>query len=250
MLHTIDMLRAAAERHGSEDLPSPSIADDIEPLNGIQVEAEYSRSPLTMTRTMVRSDLTEMMRYYGTEPEQLHLYQDELVEAENLCAHCQHVGRCRRWRARGHHGDAPRLFCANADLLEELTPDPFWTATVPGQWHGDTAVTPLLRLLAKTSSNVPDDLPHLHTNKLKAFVNAAADVDALIDGWESEIEARPTEQDPIRRCEQRDSAIRSTIDHTDGITTDEFRHILQVALCDQELAQKLCHLFERRSPRH
>lgn len=250
MLHTIDMLRAAAERHGPEELPSPSIADDIEPLNGIQVEAEYSRSPLTMTRSMVRSDLTEMMRCYGTEPEQLHLYQDELVEAENLCAQCQHVGRCRRWRARGHHGDAPRLFCANVDFFEELTPDPFWTATAPGQWHGDAATAPLLRLLTKTSSGTSDDLPHLHASKLKSFVSAAADVDALIDGWESEIEAASIEQDPIRRCERRCSLIRSAIDHTDGMTTDEFRHILQVALCDQELAKKLCHLFERRSPRH
>lgn len=250
MLQTIDMLTAAAEQHGSEEPASSSIADDALPLNDIQAEAEQSRSPLTMTRTKVRADLAEMMRYFGAVLEQLRLYRDELIEAENLCAQCQQVGRCRRWRARGHHGDAPRLFCNNVDFFEELTPDPFWTATAPGQWHRDATSSPLLRLLTKASSNISSDLPDLRASKLEAFVSAAAEVDALIDEWESKTEADSAGQNITLLCEQRDSAIRSTIDHTEGITTDEFRIILQVALCDQALAQKLCRLFERTSRRH
>lgn len=243
MLHTIDMLTAAALQHGIREPPSFSLADDIKPLNDIQAEAEHSRSPLTMTRAAVRADLTEMMRYFGAEPEQLRLYRDELGEAENLCARCQHVGRCRRWRANRRHGDAPRLFCTNVDFFEELTPDPFWTATAPGEWHHDAALSPLLRLLAKTSPNISDDLPDLRANKLDAFVNAAADVDALIDEWGSKIGPASPGQDVDRLCEQCSSAIRLAIDHADGITTDEFRHILQVALCDRELAQELCRLL-------
>lgn len=250
MLHTIDMLIAAVQRHGNAEAPSSSIPDGTQPLDDIQAEAARSRSYATMTRAMVRADLTEMMRYFGAEPEQLRLYRDELVEAENLCAQCRHVGRCRRWRVREGHGDAPRLFCANVDFFEELTPDPFWATTAPGDWHDDAASSPLLRLLAKTSSNTSDDLPNLRASKLDAFVNAAADVDALIDGWELKAEADSAGQNITRLREQRDFAIRSTINHTVGITTDEFRHILQVALCDQELAQKLYSLLERTSRRH
>lgn len=65
-----------------------------------------------------------------------------------------------------------------------------------------------------------------------------------------ETKSETLEQKTSSLCEQRDFAISSTINHDDGITTDEFQHILQVALCDQVLAQKLCGLLERTSRRH
>lgn len=126
MLRIIDMLKASADRKmifdleavmDGSDKPATSRSDDI------QEESERSRSPAAMRRQAVRTDLAKMMRAFGIKPDNLPLYQDELVEAEYTCALCRHVGRCRAWSAKGCQGDAPRLFCANAALFEEITPD-------------------------------------------------------------------------------------------------------------------------------
>lgn len=199
-----------------------------------------------MTRATVRADLAEMVRYYDAAPDQLPLYRDELVEAENLCAQCKHVGRSRRWRALGRHRDAPRLFCANVSLFEELTSDLFWTVIAPGPWHGGIASSPLLRLLAETSSSTSDDRSDLRTSKLRAMVKAAFDVDTIIDEWAPAIEAAASEQDAECLRDQLDSSIHAAIDNIDGISIAEFQNILQIALCDPVLAQQLCRLVDAR----
>ncbi len=250
MLHIIEVLTAAVQRQGTIRSLSPSADQRCEPPDDIQVEAERSRSPLTMSRAMVHADLAEMMRYFGAEPDQLPLYRNELIEAENVCAQCKHVGRCRRWRAGGRQGDAPRLFCANVDFFEELTPDPFWTVTAPGRWHGDAATSPLLRLLASSPSSTSDDLPDLRSIKLEAFIRAAVDIDSLIDQWSAAIETACGEHEATRLQERLDVAIGAAIENAGGMTADEFQRILQTALCDPELAQELCRLFERTSARH
>lgn len=248
MHHLIDMLKAAAQRRGSRGASLRLTDDDAEPLDNVQAEAEHSRSALTMTRGAVQSDLDGMMRYFAVKPDQLPLYRDGLIEAEDFCARCKHVARCRRWRALKCHGDAPRLFCANVSLFEELTSDPCWTSEAPGPWHADTASSPLLRLLAKTSSGRSHDRPDLRTSKLRVTARAAIDIDKIIDEWTAAIEAPRSEQDAKRLLDQLDVAIQAAIDNIDGLSVAEFRSILQIALFDPELAERLFHLVEQPSP--
>lgn len=249
MLHTIDMLKAAVQRQSNKIASPSSITGEIERSDDITAVAERSRSPLTITRAVVRADMTEMMRYFGTDLDELPLYRDELLEAEDLCARCRQVGRCRRWHMRGHHGDAPRLFCANVALFEEITSDPFWNVCAPGQWHGEAAASPLLHLLASMSPGRSDQPPDLRASKLKAFVGAAIQVDTLIDEWTSRIETAPGEQEATRLRDRLEAVMDAAIENTARITTEEFQRILQVALCDPDLAGRLCRLFKRMSRR-
>ena len=44
----------------------------------------------------------------------------EVKDAERVCIHCGNTARCRRWLNRGAADDAPRLFCPNAELFDEM----------------------------------------------------------------------------------------------------------------------------------
>ncbi|MFQ5973819.1 MAG: hypothetical protein ACE5Q3_15950, partial [Alphaproteobacteria bacterium] len=45
---------------------------------------------------------------------------DDLKLADNLCAYCQSVGRCRRWLHWGRRNDAPRMFCPNSEFFSSI----------------------------------------------------------------------------------------------------------------------------------
>jgi hypothetical protein len=47
-------------------------------------------------------------------------YLGALRDAERVCAFCRAVERCRAWQAAGDGSDSPRLFCPNAELLNEI----------------------------------------------------------------------------------------------------------------------------------
>ena len=250
MLRIIDMLKASADREVAYD-PEASVENVAEPAtvrsDDIQAETERSRSPATMGRQAVRADLARMMRSFGVKPDDLLLYQDEISEAEYVCALCRQVGRCRAWSAKGCRGDAPRLFCANAAFFEEITPDLFWSETAPGAWHSDTRTSPLLRLLASVEAVMSETPPKLSLRKLERFISVASAIDALrVDRWP------PTLAAPVRAARvdtDLDADIDKLFDHQDSFGKADFARILQVALCDPRLAECLCHLHDRSRQR-
>ena len=248
MLHIIDILKAAASRETGAG-PSATASDiggeTAAGSDDVRTEAENSRSPVSMSRRAVRADLARMMDAFGVRPDNLPLYQDELVEAEYTCALCRHVGRCRAWSAKGCKGDAPRLFCANAALFEEITPDPFWSETVPGRWHTAVRTSPVLRLLASESAASAETPPRLGARRLERFIDVALAIDTLLDRW-SPSSDRPAQ--PVRGSHGEadlDTAIDDLFDQQGGFGKTDFARILQVALCDRRLAEFLCHLHDR-----
>jgi hypothetical protein len=186
-----------------------------------------------------------MMRAFGVQPDNLPLYQDELVEAEYTCALCRHVGRCRAWSAKGCRGDAPRLFCANAALFEEITPDPFWSEIAPGSWHSDARTSPLLRLLASDDVALADAPPRLGARRLERFISVALAIDSLIERWSPRVKAADQGAKAVSLIADFDAAIDKLFDHQDGFEKADFARILQVALCDPRLAECLCHFHDR-----
>ncbi len=247
MLRIIDMLKASADRKTATGLDPVAVdsSDAGTQSDHLQAEAEHARSPIAMTRDKVRADLGRMMRSFSVEPDNVSLYQDELIEAEYACALCQDVGRCRAWMARGCRDDAPRLFCPNAALMEEITPDPFWSMTAPGAWHADMRTSPLLRLLASKSAVLNETHANIDTKKLASFIDIASAIDVLIESWSPEPDALENLAEAACRSADLEVAIDSQFDREDGLGKDDFARILQVALCDSDLAKRLCRVHAR-----
>jgi hypothetical protein len=62
-----------------------------------------------------------MMRHFEVDPVRIApAFGAALRNAERICANCFSVGRCRRWFHRQLTDDAPRLFCPNAHLYEDI----------------------------------------------------------------------------------------------------------------------------------
>lgn len=65
--------------------------------------------------------MTRMMSHFRVDPKRAALgYQAALRDAERVCANCANVKRCRRWFDWGRRNDAPRVFCPNAELFDEV----------------------------------------------------------------------------------------------------------------------------------
>ncbi len=65
-----------------------------------------------------------MMAHYGVDHDTAApKYWAALRDAERVCAECRTRGRCKRWFAWGRANDAPRIFCPNADLFDEVARD-------------------------------------------------------------------------------------------------------------------------------
>ncbi len=65
--------------------------------------------------------MTRTMAHFGVDPKAAALrYWRAFRDAERVCAHCTNVKRCRRWHDWGVSNDAPRMFCPNARLFDEM----------------------------------------------------------------------------------------------------------------------------------
>jgi hypothetical protein len=94
-------------------------------------ETGMSSVDLRLARLGARAEFEQMAQHFGVDPERVapHLLAP-LRDAERVCAFCQDVRRCRRWLAREAGTDAPRLFCPNAQLFDEVA------ASDPGRRPG------------------------------------------------------------------------------------------------------------------
>lgn len=82
-------------------------------------DAVLCRADPVSARDQVRRDMLRMMRHFDVDhvPPQ---FWDALREAEQVCAQCLAVGRCQRWFHGQPGDDAPRSFCPNAQLYEQI----------------------------------------------------------------------------------------------------------------------------------
>ncbi len=69
-----------------------------------------------------RNRMAKLLEHFEVNPERaLPQYWGALKDAERVCAHCRNVKRCRAWLAWGFGKDAPRVFCPNAELFDEIS---------------------------------------------------------------------------------------------------------------------------------
>jgi hypothetical protein len=84
-------------------------------------EAALARADAASARVAARGDMSRMMRHFGIEPDRVPpQFRDRLRDAERTCAQCVSIGRCQHWSYRQPTGDAPRRFCPNAELFDEI----------------------------------------------------------------------------------------------------------------------------------
>ena len=93
-------------------------------LDRILADAGLSRSDLD---TMLDGGadnhtlMSAMMAHFGAPTgDEVFRYWGALRDAERVCTHCSSVKRCRRWLDWGAKNDAPRVFCPNAELFDEM----------------------------------------------------------------------------------------------------------------------------------
>ncbi len=68
-----------------------------------------------------RLRLAHMFKHFGVDREHAaRSHWNALRNADHVCACCTNVRRCRNWFSWGMNNDAPRIFCPNAELLDEL----------------------------------------------------------------------------------------------------------------------------------
>ena len=69
-----------------------------------------------------RNRMAKLLEHFEVNPEcALPQYWGALRDAEKVCALCRNVKRCRAWLAWGFGKDAPRVFCPNAKLFDEIS---------------------------------------------------------------------------------------------------------------------------------
>jgi hypothetical protein len=84
-------------------------------------DAVLSRADPTSVRDQVQRDMLRMMQHFSVDPAELpSRFSDALRDAERVCAHCLSVGRCQRWLHGQLSDGAPRSFCPNAQLYDEI----------------------------------------------------------------------------------------------------------------------------------
>ena len=69
-----------------------------------------------------RNRMAKLLEHFEVDPEwALPQYWCALKDAERVCARCRNVKRCRAWLDWGLGKDAPRVFCPNAELFDEIS---------------------------------------------------------------------------------------------------------------------------------
>ncbi|MEM7223844.1 MAG: DUF6455 family protein [Pseudomonadota bacterium] len=71
-----------------------------------------------------RRRMAAMMGHFGIDPARADpRYWGAIRDAGRVCVNCPTEGRCHRWLNWGRANDAPRVFCPNAALFDEIASD-------------------------------------------------------------------------------------------------------------------------------
>jgi len=69
-----------------------------------------------------RNRMAKLLEHFKVDPERAPpRYWVALRDSERICARCRNAKRCRAWLAWGLGKDAPRVFCPNAALFDEIS---------------------------------------------------------------------------------------------------------------------------------
>lgn len=114
---TLAAMRWWRARHEqtADDQPPEVISD-----HGL-ADAVLARADPVSARDQVDRDMLRMMRDFSVDSAHIPpRFWGVLRNAEQICARCLMVGRCQRWFHGRASDDAPRSFCPNAELYEEI----------------------------------------------------------------------------------------------------------------------------------
>ena len=68
-----------------------------------------------------RRRLAFMLHHFRVDPDfATHSCWEAVRQADHACMQCRNVRRCRSWMSWGARNDAPRIFCPNAEVLDEI----------------------------------------------------------------------------------------------------------------------------------
>lgn len=110
---------ALAWRRSAAASPDPWHADDV--LERDLRDVHLTREDLRGARADSPADMRRMMERFGIEANRVPaVYLGALRDAERVCAQCTAARRCHRWFEGDSTADAPRLFCPNASLFQEI----------------------------------------------------------------------------------------------------------------------------------
>ncbi len=82
--------------------------------------------------------------------------------------------------------------------------------------------------------------------QLESFVDAAIEVNALIEEWRPRIDAAESEQQAAEMREQANEELAQVIDQTEGMSLEDYQMIGQAAQADPELADRINDIYQAR----
>ena len=98
---------------------------------GDALERDTSSVDFRLARVAALAEFEQMAPHFGVDPTRCRPTSGHASDAERICALCQDVRRCRRWLAQEAKTDAPRLFCANAPVFDQIA-----SSEVSRRWSG------------------------------------------------------------------------------------------------------------------
>ncbi|OHC73239.1 MAG: hypothetical protein A3G18_07165 [Rhodospirillales bacterium RIFCSPLOWO2_12_FULL_58_28] len=82
--------------------------------------------------------------------------------------------------------------------------------------------------------------------KVEAYVTASIAIDTLINKWGPKIDAAKSEEEANKMKEQANGELVAAIDKVDGINSNEYQALADVAATDPNMQQRLKKAFEKR----
>ena len=84
--------------------------------------------------------------------------------------------------------------------------------------------------------------------KLELFVTAALAVNQLVEQWTPRIQGAQNETEAAQLREQANGELVAAIEHSNGISVDEYRQISEAAQSDPTLMTRITQIFDNMQP--
>jgi Domain of unknown function (DUF4168) len=84
--------------------------------------------------------------------------------------------------------------------------------------------------------------------KLESFVTAALAVNQLVEQWTPRIQSAQNETEAAQLREQANGELVAAIQHSNGISIDEYRQISEAAQNDPALMTRITEIFDNLQP--
>jgi hypothetical protein len=98
--------------------------------------------------------------------------------------------------------------------------------------------------LVNLPTGAPQAAEQFQQAKLESFVTAALAVNQLVEQWSPRIQAAQSETEKTQMREQANRELVAAIEHSDGITVDEYKQISQAAQSDPQLMERITKIFD------